>query len=138
MAYSPWTDAAQRHPDIHIGRVDLRPARGAWVASERVILLDRRLQRAERNAVLAHEIAHVDLAHVMTGRKWFDRRQERDADRLAADRLVDLVRLADALRWALCPEEVAHELDVPVDVVRRRIRSLTDEEKASIERALAA
>lgn len=138
MAYSPWDDARDRHPDVHIGRVDLRPARGAWVASERVILLDKRLVRAERNTVLAHEIAHVDLGHVMTGRKWFDRRQERQADALAADRLVDLHRLADALRWALCPEEVAHELDVTVDVVRRRIRALSNDEKAWIDERLSA
>lgn len=136
MGYSPWSDARDRHPDVHIERTDCRPARGAWIASERVILLDRRLARAERNTVLAHEIAHVDLEHVMTGRKWFDRRQERQADALAAERLVDLAGLADALRWALSPEEVAHELDVTVDVVRRRIRTLTDEEKAWIEQRL--
>lgn len=133
MAYSPWQDAAERHPGVHIGRVALRPARGAWIASERVILLERTLDRAERNTVLAHEIAHIDLDHVTTGRKWFDRRQERDADRLAATRLVDLDDLADALTWALCPEEVADELDVTVDVIRRRILALTDEEKAYIQ-----
>jgi len=121
---------------VHIERTDCRPARGAWIASERVILLDQALARAERNTVLAHEIAHVDLDHVMTGRRWFDRRQERDADTLAAERLVDLEQLADALRWALCADEVAHELDVTVDVVRRRIRSLTPEEKAWIEERL--
>lgn len=121
---------------MHIERTDCRPARGAWIASERVILLDQALARAERNTVLAHEIAHVDLDHVMTGRRWFDRRQERDADTLAAERLVDLEQLADALRWALCADEVAHELDVTVDVVRRRIRSLTPEEKAWIEERL--
>ena len=77
-------------------------------------------------------MGYIDLDHVMTGRRWFDRRQERDADELAAQRLVDLPRLAEALRWALCPEEVAHELDVTVDVVRRRIRGLTDDEKSWI------
>lgn len=137
MAYSPWADARDRHPDVHIARVDCQPARGAWVASERVILLDRALNRAERNTVLAHEIAHVDLEHVMSGRRWFDRRQERHADTLAAERLVDLERLADALRWALCPEEVAAELDVTVEVVRRRVRGLSDEEKAWIEQRLS-
>ena len=49
---------------------------------------------------------------------------------------MDDTGLADALRWALSPEEVAHELDVTVDVVRRRIRTLTDEEKAWIEQRL--
>lgn len=133
MAYSPWHDAAERHPAVHIGRVDLRPARGAWIASENVILLERTLARAERNTVLAHELAHIDLDHAMTGRKWFDRRQERQADALAAHRLIDLDDLADALTWALCPEEVAAELDVTVDVVRRRVLALTDDEKIHIE-----
>lgn len=133
VAYSPWNDAAQRHPDVRIGRVDCRPARGAWIPSERVILLDKTLMRAERNTVLAHEIAHVDLHHVMTGRRWFDRRQERQADALAAERLIGLDELADALLWALCPDEVAEQLDVTVDVVRRRILTLTVDEKAYID-----
>ena len=137
MGYSPWSDAERRHPDVHIERTDCRPAKGAWVASQRVILIERSLVRAERNSVLAHEIAHIDLEHVMTGRKWFDRRQERDADTLAAMRLVTVTDLADALSWALCPEEVAEQLDVTVDVVRRRIRALTDDEKATIEQLLA-
>jgi Zn-dependent peptidase ImmA (M78 family) len=136
MRYDPWRDAGERHADVVIRRTNCLPARGAWLEGPRVILIERSLHRPERNSVLAHEIAHVDLGHRVTGRRWFDRRQERDADNLAALRLVDLERLADALRWALCPEEVAHELEVTVDVVRRRIRSLTDEEKARIEQLL--
>lgn len=135
--YDPWRDAGERHSDVIIRRTDCLPARGAWFADARVILIERTLLRAERNTVLAHELAHVDLAHERSGRKWFDRRQERDADTLAASRLVTVEDLADALAWALCPEEVAHELDVTVDVVRRRIRSLTDDEKATIEQLLA-
>jgi Zn-dependent peptidase ImmA (M78 family) len=136
MGYDPWQDAARRHDDVIIRRTNCLPARGAWVESARVILIDKTLRRAERNSVLAHEIAHIDLEHRMTGRRWFDRRQERDADHLAARRLVTIDELADVLRWALCPEEVAHELDVTVDVVRRRIASLSDQEKTYIERAV--
>jgi Zn-dependent peptidase ImmA (M78 family) len=134
--YSPWRDAAARHPDVHIARVDLHPACGAWVASEGVILLSDRMDRAERNTTLAHEIAHIDLGHRSTGRRWFDQRQERDADRLAATRLVGLDELAVTLAWALCPEEVAAALEVTVAVVRRRIRALTDLEKAYISERL--
>ena len=133
MRYNPWRDVGDRHPDVIILRTDCHPARGAWVSDAQVILLERTLDRAERNTVLAHEIAHVDLAHSMTGRKWFDGRQERQADALAADRLVDLDDLADALLWALCPEEVAEQLDVTVAVVRRRVHALTADQKAYIE-----
>ena len=138
MPYSPWGDAAARHPDVHISAADCHPARGAWVPEARVILLDRRLRRTERRTVLAHEIAHVDLGHRPTGRRWFDRRQEREANRLADQRLVPLDALAGALRWALCAEEAAHELDVTVDVVRRRLAALTDGEKTWIEGRLEA
>lgn len=136
--YSPWRDIAARHPHVHVGRHDLRPARGAWVPDEAVILLDHQLRRHERRTVLAHEIAHIDLGHRPTGRRWFDRRQEDEADRLADLRLIPLAALADALRWALCAEEVAHELDVTVDVVRRRVARLTDDEKHWIDDRLTA
>lgn len=140
MGYDPWRDAASRHGDVIIRRTSCLPARGAWIEGARVILLERSLRRPERNAVLAHEIAHIDLEHRMTGRLWFDRRQERDADRLAAARLITVEDLAEALRSVDGggPAEVAHELGVPVDVLMRRVRALTDDEKASIERFLEA
>lgn len=111
----------------------MEPFRGAWLPDDRVIFLDRALGRADRNSVLAHEIAHIDLEHESTGRPWFDRRQERQADRLAARRLIDVERLAEALKWCLCEEELADHLDVTVDVVRLRLAMLRDSEKAQID-----
>lgn len=136
MGYDPWSDAALRHPGVHIERCDLAPARGAWVAEHRVILLERSMLRPERNCTLAHEVAHIDLAHESTGLRWFDRRQERDADTTAAIRLLPLGDLAAVLAWALSPEDVARELDVTPRMVRIRLRGLSDEDKATIERRI--
>lgn len=139
MTYDPWRDAAERHPQVHIERCDCQPFRGAWVPDERVILLERTLLRPERHEVLAHEIAHVDLGHRPTGHRWFDRRQERQADQLAARRLVHVQQLADAIaEGALGPDEAGAAMDLPASVVRRRVLQLTAEEKSYIQERIDA
>src|SRR5690606_8709146 len=111
LTYSPWDDAAERHPDIHIERWDISPARGVWVASERVILLDRGLDHTERRCTLAHELAHIDLGHTET-HGWLRGRLESDANRLAARRLLaDIHAIADAIcTHPLEPALVADQL----------------------------
>lgn len=139
QTYSPWADAAERHPGIHIERCDIAPAKGAWVPSERVILLHDALDQDERRGVLAHELAHVDLGHEPTA-GWFGRRMEREADVLAARRLLhDVERIADAIAvHPLHPGLVAEALAVPLRVLRRRLECLTDEERARIEARVEA
>lgn len=134
MAYSPWADAAERHPGIHIERCDIAPSKGAWVPSERVILLDVALDQDERRSVLAHEVAHVDLEHEPAG-GWFGRRMEREADILAARRLLgDIEEIADAIcEHPLQPGLVAERLCVPLRVLRRRLEALSDQERAIIQ-----
>ncbi len=138
MTYDPWRDAAERHPDVVIKRTDCLPALGAWIEAARVILVEQSLERPARNSVLAHEVAHLDLGHKMTGDGWFDRRQEHQADRLAAKRLVSLDALADALLWCSWETEVAEHLHVTVEVVRLRLAYLTNPEKAYVEARLWA
>lgn len=132
--YSPWRDAAQRHPGVHIDWCeDIAPAAGAWVPSEQVILLRRSLTRAERDDTLAHELAHVDLEHEPSGHPWFDRRQELHAGRLGRARLMPVDVLAKALAdYDGDPDLVAEALDVPVGTLRKRCAELTDREKAAI------
>lgn len=129
MTYDPWRDVAERHPDVVIKRTDCLPARGAWIEAAGVILLEVTLDRPNRNGVLAHEVAHLDLGHSRSGIPWFDRRQEYDADRLAAARLLPIERLVEGLRWCSWETELAEHLDVPLDLVRRRLADLTAEEK---------
>lgn len=140
MTYSPWADAAERYPDVHIERCDIAPARGVLVRSERVIMLDVRLDQAGRRAALAHELSHLDLQHQPTRHAWFGRRMEAEADRLAAGRLLaDVEELADAL--AEHPDDLsgaAASLEVPVRVLRTRLAELTDAERLAIEARLSA
>lgn len=133
MNYSPWADAAERHPDVQIERCDIAPARGVWVPSERVIMLNTELDRADRRATLAHELCHVDLNHQpLEG--WFGRRMEREADRLAARRLLsDVEQIASVLHeHGGDLEAAAADLDVPARVLGLRLDSMTDEERAEL------
>lgn len=139
MRYSPWADAAERHPDIHIERCDIAPTRGVWVPSEHVILLDLALDVAGRRTTLAHELAHIDLDH-HPANGWFGRRMEHDADRLATQRLLGCV---EDIAAAICIhpidlDKVAEHLGITLAVLRRRLSSLTDAEKTYIARRLAA
>lgn len=134
--YSPWRDAATRYPDVQIERCDIAPVRGAWVQEVSVILIDRSLNRPQRNSTLAHELAHIDLRHhehTPPGR-WFAARFEIEADVLAARRLLDDVdEIAEAM--ALHPQDLASAadyLDTTPEVLMRRLDVLTRAEQAII------
>ncbi len=136
--YDPWRDLARReHLTLVVTRL---PAGHAWYLHDVAgIAIDDRLTRVEGRCAVAHELAHVDLGHhaqaagTGPGTSRIARRHEREADQLAAERLIRLDDLADALRWALCPVEVAEELGVTPELARRRILTLTEEEKSYIE-----
>lgn len=105
------------------------------MSSERMILIDRDLHQSWRRATLAHEIAHVDLGHQsrIVGR--YARRAERDADHLAARRLLSSVT-AIAEAAAAYPGDtsaIADALDVPVEVLIRRVENLHPRDRARIE-----
>lgn len=136
--YDPWRDLARReHITLAVTRL---PVGLGWYFHDiDGIALDDRLDRVGRRCALAHELAHIDLGHTHQvagrgpGTSRIARRREVEADLLAATRLITIDALADALRWALCPEEVAHELDVTEDLARIRVEQLTDTEKSFIE-----
>lgn len=134
--HSPWRDAAERHPDVKIGLAKIAPLRGAWITTENVIVLDVDLDQANCNATLAHELAHIDLKHHthQAPAKWFAIRWEREADDLACDRLLDNVdEIAEAM--ALHPQNLdmaSDYLEVPSDVLWRRLTRLTNAEKLLI------
>lgn len=77
--------------------------------------------QVERRCTLAHELAHVDLRHTMRPTE----REEEQAARLAAVKLIDWDNLIDAYRWASCMAEWADELWVTVEVLEDRLRFLS-------------
>lgn len=136
LTYDPWRDAAQRYPDWVIRRVELHGLTEVMCTRRRVILLDRSLGRARRRGALAHSLAHLDLEHRATDGD-YERWQEREADKLAARRLIPLDALADALRWSRSAPEIAAELDVDVGILRARVDVIHPAERAVLIRAVA-
>lgn len=100
-----------------------------------MILIDHELHHSMRRATLAHEIAHVDLKHRgrMPGR--YGRRAEREADHLAARRLLASVSdIAEAVATYLGDTTaIADALDVPVEVLIRRVETMHPRDRARIE-----
>ena len=135
--YNPWRDAAERYPDIHIEWADIAPLHGAWMPTERVILIEQSLPCAERRAALAHELAHLDVGDRATADCWFSQRQESAADRLAAWRLIPIMDLAAVLRWCHDPREASDELDVPLSVLLLRAAGLHPAERGLVESVLS-
>jgi Zn-dependent peptidase ImmA (M78 family) len=139
--YNPWSHVG-RFTDVLVVLDELEHADAYWEPDERVILIDRRLSQAERRCRLAHELAHLEAGdeHCADGPdgERLAARQELRADAAAAERLIDLDALADALAWALDPQEVAEALHVDTRTVRARVRNLTEHEKSYIERRVAA
>lgn len=137
-SYSPWRDAAERHPDIHIQRCSVPLADAAWIPEHRVILIEASLDRAARKAVLAHELAHIDLGHQHADSgDWKAWKIEVAADKLAARRLLSLDALADAARVCRSAQEVAEYLEVTLPLVKLRMQTLHPAERHELDRLTA-
>lgn len=142
MGYSPWRDLAERQ-ELTSTSASL-PAGSAWYFPDELgIVLDRRLQQSQRRSALAHELAHVDLGHVQTAGDGptgsrAARRCERQADQLAAERLITVDQLVEALLWSQDERELAEMLWVDVATVRARLRGLSAAEHKLIDERLWA
>lgn len=101
-----------------------------------VILIDRHLHPAEREAALAHELVHLERG----GSGWTPglpealgvvvRREERRVDDLSADRILPLPRLTTFCHQRAEVESitaalVADELEVAESVAERQLRRLS-------------
>lgn len=140
--YDPWSDLASRP---HLTYVTTRlPLADAWYLPDVPgIAMDDRLTRTERRCVLAHELAHIDLGHHHQpagngpGTSRMARRNERDADMLAARRLICIYRLAAALAEERhCRWHVAELLDVTEQLLQVRLEHLHPSERALLKRVL--
>lgn len=104
---------------------------GATDHTERVIYLKRGLSRAQRRAVLAHELAHAER-----GRQAFEAdgvvADERVVCQTTSARLVPFDALLAAVRWTTNLGELADELNVDRATVKDRLRSLTSNERQQL------
>lgn len=137
LTYDPVADVAARYPDWRVGHVDL----GGFVSevlcwARRVILLEVTDRAEVSRSSLAHAIAHLDLGHAATISRHFESREERQADRLAASRLIPLPALESAMSWSLEPGDIAAQLGVDLEMLQVRERALTLGERRRLAESL--
>lgn len=135
LTYDPAADVAARYPDWVVGLADLGglvPEVLCWV--RRVILIDASAGIEVRRSSLAHAVAHLDLGHTRTLSGHFENREEGQADRLAARRLIPLEAFAEALAWSQDRGEVARHLGVDLPMLRTRELDLSTAERRRLRR----
>lgn len=136
--YHPWK-ALGRLDHIALSISDHLPSgRAWWCPASQTILLASNLTQAERRCALAHELAHIDLGHTGRAAAVERHRQERQADELAARRLITLPALVDAVLWARDEYEAADELWVDPGTLHTRLQTLTPLERAELDRSITA
>ncbi|HEY3925238.1 MAG TPA: ImmA/IrrE family metallo-endopeptidase [Acidothermaceae bacterium] len=130
--YDPWADLKSR-PGIVFNMASLPTGDAWWLPGIQAIAVNRGLSRIERRCALAHELAHVDLGDVhMDGRA--GRRNEDEADQLAARRLITIEELA-AVIFADDYQTAADALDVSEHILRVRMKHLHPAERGALKRA---
>ena len=134
--YDPGADALARYPDWVIRHRPIGVPELMCIERKVILLDDAQSWRAKRSS-LAHAVAHLDLQHVVIGGHLGDR-QESEAERLAALRMVSIPALADAIRWhGENWPQVADELQVDDRMLTTRLDHLHPSNRAELVRLLA-
>lgn len=110
--------------------------RGWYDAEQNTVVIRRGLSRAARRSTLAHELVHVEAGDRLRPGWWTDVHEsaiEARADEVASRRLITIDELIDALTEAVDEEAAAAMLEVDVDMLRARLRSMTDNERWHVE-----
>lgn len=110
--------------------------RGWYDAAEHRVVIRAGLSWAARRSTLAHELVHVEARDELRPGWWSDVHEsaiEARADEIAARNLIRLGDLIDALRDYTDHESAAAALNVDVDMLKARLRSLTDAERWHVE-----
>lgn len=102
------------------------------------IWLNPRLNSVGRRCTLEHELVHVERG---IAPPWLEDREERIVNTIASRRLVPIDHLIDILVWTQNTENlavIAWYLDVDLSTLNARLLSVSDDERAAIEAALAS
>lgn len=91
----------------------LRTATGLWLPERNLIVIRKGMRRVHDRSTLAHEIAHAELGH-----RWSTPKHEVQADRRAAQNLIDPDVFWAAARWCDSIDEIALECDVSTKLAR--------------------
>lgn len=114
MTYDPFQHADELGLQVEYQR--LRSALGLYIHDEHRIILRTGLRARTERSVLAHEIAH-HLHNDVPVESFWTPRQERRADRTAAQMLINPKRLHQAQQASPDPGRWAAELDITGDIL---------------------
>lgn len=92
------------------------------------IWLDDRLTETEQRCALTHELVHVDFGHVGHQPESIERKVRERTARL----LIPFERLYRVRHWQGRPDTLAEDLEVTPDVLRDRLRWLTEDEERRV------
>lgn len=103
--YDPYQHAADL--GIQVLHRPLRTAHEMWLPDHNIIVVKSGLRRIHDRTALAHGVAHAALGHPDDRPK-----HEVQADRYAAERLIDEDQALELCRWTQDPARIAAELGV--------------------------
>lgn len=106
---------------------------GAYVKRLGLIILDPRRSDNMLEQVLTHELGHHAHGHEAVIDPQQAARQELEAVRWAAIRLITFEDLLEAVTWTPWFSEVAEILDVDSDLLSARVDLLSEDEKRLLE-----
>lgn len=105
LRYDPYAHADQL--GLEVIHRPIRTANGFWYPDHNLIVIRSGMKAAHDRSALAHEVAHATLAHRDDRPK-----HEVMADRLAANKLIDLDECREVMKWAPDAARLANELEV--------------------------
>lgn len=110
MSFDPYVFADEVGVEVIHRRI--RTANALWIPDHNLIVVRQGMKAAHDRSALAHELGHAMLGHRDDRPK-----HEVQADRWAADKLINLEECRDLLEWAEL-SRVASELDVTGRLLR--------------------
>jgi len=109
--YDPYEHAESL--GIRVEHQSLRTHNGLWVPDKNSIILRSRMRAVHDRSVLAHELGHANFAHRDDRPK-----HEVQADRYAAENMIDHAEIIDLMKWNSDPVKIANELEVSGRLLR--------------------
>lgn len=115
MEYDPYEHAEQL--GLTVLHRPIREANGLWIPDYGTIVLRTGMGRILERCTLAHEIGHFAHGHRDETRMHQSQKHEIQADKFAANHLIDHARLLEHGRWMTEPN-LALELGVTIRILR--------------------
>lgn len=109
--YDPYEHAERL--GIRVEHQSLRTINGLWVPDKNMIIVRSNMRALHIRSTLAHELGHAEYGHRDDRPK-----HEVQADRYAAENLIDYNECVDLMKWTPDLVKMANELDVSGRLLR--------------------